>query len=185
MREKMNTGKSNPVELIECNEKEHAAAILALFNDTIATSTALYDYEPRSLSFMHGWFAAKRERNFPVIGAVNGQGELLAFASWGAYRDYPANKYTVEHSVYVRNDCRRQGLARKLMQELIVRAHQADLHVLMGVIDAANDSSIALHEQLGFKHVGTLPQIGFKFGHWLDAALYQLILDTPAQPVDG
>ncbi|KDN13541.1 Phosphinothricin N-acetyltransferase [Snodgrassella communis] len=181
----MSIDTNDSVKLVDCTEKEHAAAILALFNDTIANSSALYDYEPRSLSFMEGWFAAKRARNYPVIGAVNGQGELLAFASWGAFRDYPANKYTVEHSVYVRNDCRRQGLARKLMQELITRAQKADMHVLMGVIDAANSGSIALHEQLGFKHVGTLPQIGFKFGHWLDAALYQLILETPAQPVDG
>lgn len=181
----MSTSKNSAVKLVDCNEQAHAEAILALFNHTIASCTALYDYEPRTLAFMHGWFAAKRARNCPVIGAVNEQGDLLAFASWGAFRDYPANKYTVEHSVYVRDDCRRQGLARMLMQELIERARKADMHVLMGVIDAANSGSIALHEQLGFTHVGTLPQIGFKFGHWLDAALYLLILDTPLRPIDG
>lgn len=176
--------QSDEIRLIDCDEAKHATAILTLFNDAIVNSTALYDYHPRPAEFMHNWFAAKRAHKCPVIGAVNNQDELLAFASWGSFRDYPANKYTIEHSVYVRNDCRRQGLAKKLMNELIVRARAADKHVLVGVIDADNSGSIALHEQLGFNHAGTLAQIGFKFGHWLNVAFYQLILDTPKQPVD-
>ena len=180
----MGSQQCDEISLIDCNEKDHANAILQLFNDAIVNSTALYDYHPRAPEFMQKWFAAKRAHQCPVIGAVNQQGTLLAFASWGAFRDYPANKYTIEHSVYVRNDCRRQGLAKKLLQELIIRARAADKHVLVGVIDADNSGSIALHEQLGFTHAGTLAQIGFKFGHWLNAAFYQLILDTPAQPHD-
>ena len=64
-------------------------------------------------------------------------------------------------------------------------ARQRDVHAMVGGIDAANTASIALHERLGFRHVGTLPQVGFKFGRWLDAAFYQLNLATPVQPVDG
>jgi len=71
------------------------------------------------------------------------------------------------------------------MQALIAAARENQLHVLMGAIDASNAGSIALHERLGFKHVGTLPQVGFKFGRWLDLAFYQLLLDTPTNPVDG
>jgi L-amino acid N-acyltransferase YncA len=56
---------------------------------------------------------------------------------------------------------------------------------MVGAIDAANAGSIALHEKLGFTPAGTVRQAGFKFGRWLDVAFYQLILDTPAQPVDG
>ena len=56
---------------------------------------------------------------------------------------------------------------------------------MIGGIDATNAGSIALHEQLGFKHVDTLPQVGFKFGRWLDLVFYQLLLDTPAHPTDG
>ena len=59
------------------------------------------------------------------------------------------------------------------------------LHCMIGGIDASNAGSIALHERLGFRHVGTLPQVGFKFERWLDLAFYQLLLETPAQPVDG
>jgi len=71
------------------------------------------------------------------------------------------------------------------MQSLIAAARANHLHVLMGAIDAANAGSIALHEGLGFRHVGTLPQVGFKFGRWLDLAFYQLLLETPTHPVDG
>jgi L-amino acid N-acyltransferase len=181
----MSRAQPNELYLIDCNEKEHAEAILALFNDAIVNSTALYDYHPRPPESMQKWFATKQVQHCPVIGVVDGQGKLLAFASWGAFRDYPANKYTIEHSVYVHKDYRRQGLAKKLMDELIIRARAAGKHVLVGVIDADNSGSIALHEQLGFTHAGTLAQIGFKFGRWLNAAFYQLILDTPEKPVDG
>jgi phosphinothricin acetyltransferase len=71
------------------------------------------------------------------------------------------------------------------MQDLIARARQRDVHVLVGGIDLGNVASIALHVSLGFVHTGTLPQVGFKFGRWLDLAFYQLVLDTPRQPVDG
>jgi L-amino acid N-acyltransferase len=112
-------------------------------------------------------------------------GRLLAFGSYGAFRAWPAYKYTVEHSVYVHRDHRGKGLGLKVMQGLITAARQNNLHAMVGGIDATNVGSIALHQRLGFQHVGTLPQVGFKFGRWLDLAFYQLLLDTPADPVDG
>lgn len=171
--------------LVHCTHDRHADAILAIFNDAIVNSTALYDYRPRTAQNMAAWFEAKRSGGFPVIGLENAQGELLAFASYGTFRAFPAYKYTVEHSVYVRHDQRGRGLGRVMLEELIKIARQHDVHALIGGIDAANAGSIALHERLGFRHVGTLPQVGFKFGRWLDLAFYQLLLDTPAQPVDG
>ncbi len=171
--------------LVRCTFERHAAAILDIFNDAILNSTALYDYSPRTPESMVGWFEAKRAGDFPVIGLEDGAGTLLGFASYGTFRAWPAYKYTVEHSVYVHREHRGRGLGRTLLQELVAAARQHGLHALVGGIDAANAGSIALHERLGFKHVGTLPQVGFKFGRWLDLAFYQLLLDTPARPVDG
>lgn len=171
--------------VVPCTYDRHAEAILDIFNDAIVTSTALYDYKPRAPESMTGWFNAKRAGGFPVIGIENAEGVLVAFGSYGAFRAFPAYKYTVEHSVYVHKDHRGQGLGRRVMQELIAAARQNGVHVLVGAIDAANAGSIKLHEQLGFQHTGTLPQVGFKFGRWLDLAFYQLVLDTPAHPVDG
>jgi phosphinothricin acetyltransferase len=91
----------------------------------------------------------------------------------------------VEHSVYVHQAHRGKGCGRQVMQALMARARQDGLHAMIGGIDADNVASIALHEQLGFQHVGTLPQVGFKFGRWLDLAFYQRLLETPQNPVDG
>ncbi|AZY48274.1 GNAT family N-acetyltransferase [Bordetella avium] len=173
------------VRLIDCTEAEHSAAILDILNDAIVNSTALYDYHPRPPSAMAAWFAAKRAGGYPVVGAVDGEGRLLAFASWGVFRAFPAFKYTVEHSIYVHGDQRGRGLGGLLLRELIRRACEAQVHVLVGCIDASNRGSIALHEKLGFKHSGTLSQVGFKFGRWLDASFYQLTLATPEEPRDG
>lgn len=175
---------SEPI-IIDCTYERHAKAIIDIFNEAILNSTALYDYEPRALQSMVGWFDAKRAGNFPVIGVEDEQGNLLAFGSYGSFRAWPAYKYSVEHSVYVQKDHRGRGLGRIVMTKLIEAARKNEKHVMMGGIDATNKGSVALHEQLGFKHVGTLPQVGFKFGRWLDLSFYQLTLETPAQPVDG
>lgn len=172
-------------QLVHCSHERHAQAIVDIFNEAILNSTALYDYQPRPLASMEPWFAAKVKGNFPVIGIEGADGTLLAFGSYGTFRAWPAYKYTVEHSVYVHQDHRGQGLGLIVMQALIQAATQGEVHAMMGGIDATNLASIALHERLGFKHVGTLPQVGFKFDRWLDLAFYQLLLDTPAHPVDG
>ncbi len=171
--------------IVQCSFERHADAILAIFNEAIVNSTALYDYKPRTSQNMVAWFETKRNGGFPVIGIEDAGGVLLAFGSYGTFRAWPAYKYTVEHSVYVHKDHRGRGLGVSVMQALIAAARQNDVHAMVGGIDATNAGSIALHEQLGFKHVGTLPQVGFKFGRWLDLAFYQLLLDTPRQPVDG
>lgn len=171
--------------LVSCTFERHATAILDILNDAIVHSSALYDYKPRQMQNMVSWFEAKRAGNFPVIGIEDAQGSLLAFGSYGTFRAFPAYKYTVEHSVYVHKDQRGQGLGPLIMQAVIEAAKTQQVHAMVGAIDASNAASIALHERLGFKHVGTLPQVGFKFGRWLDLAFYQLLLETPAHPVDG
>jgi L-amino acid N-acyltransferase len=173
------------MKLVACEERRHSPAILQIFNEAIANSVALYDYELRTMDSMRLWFAGKGLKNYPVIGAENEAGELLGFASYGQFRERPAYKYTVEHSVYVDTRFRGQGVGRALLTAVIEAAERQDYHVLVGGIDASNVVSIKLHESLGFTHCGTVKQSGFKFGRWLDLALYQKILSTPAKPVDG
>ncbi|ATA55230.1 GNAT family N-acetyltransferase [Variovorax boronicumulans] len=173
------------MRLIACTEEAHSGAILAILNEAIVNSTALYDYKPRTPENMVTWFAAKRAGGFPVIGAVDDNGKLLGFASYGTFRAFPAYKYTVEHSVYVDAAHRGEGLGRTLMEAIMAEAIAREVHVMVGAIDASNAGSIALHERLGFTHAGTVQQAGFKFGRWLDVAFYQRILATPLNPVDG
>jgi L-amino acid N-acyltransferase YncA len=170
--------------VISC-DSSYAGPILEIFNDAILHSTALYDYKPRTAEMMTAWFEAKRKGNYPVIGVVDDHGELQGFASYGSFRAWPAYKYSVEHSVYVAEKFRRCGLARLLLGELIQAAESQNYHAMIGVIDSQNRPSIALHEQMGFVHGGTLRQVGFKFGRWLDIDFYQRILTTPKEPADG
>lgn len=173
------------MRLVECTLDEHGGAILEILNDAIVSSTALYDYVARPPQSMHGWFDVKRRGGFPVWGAVDESGRLLGFASYGTFRERPAYKYSVEHSVYVARSSRGRGVGGALMRRLIQSAEEAEYHLLIGGIDAANQESIAFHEKLGFVHAGTIKQAGFKFGRWLDLAFYQLTLATPARPIDG
>ena len=173
------------MKFVTCTLSAPGETILGIFNEQILTSTAVYEYVPRTPDWMAAWFNTKESKGFPVIGVENEAGELMGFATYGVFRDRPAYKYSVEHSVYVHKDHRRKGLGKVLMERLIVAAREQGLHVMVGGIDATNTVSIALHEQLGFVHAGTIKQAGFKFGRWLDLAFYQLTLQTPAHPVDG
>jgi L-amino acid N-acyltransferase len=173
------------MKLVDCDPQRHSTAILAIFNEAIANSTAIYEYAPLKPDYMEKWFDAKAQGRFPVIGLENDVGDLAGFASYGKFRDRPAYKYTVEHSVYVDTRFRGQQLGRRLLEAVIDAAGRQNYHVLVGGIDAANTVSIRLHEKLGFTHCGTVRQSGFKFGRWLDLAWYQRILETPAAPVDG
>jgi phosphinothricin acetyltransferase len=171
--------------LIQCEYQRHAAAILAIFNDAIVNSTALYDYKPRTMDMMTAWFEAKRKGKFPVLGVETDAGEFMGFASYGTFRAWPAYKYSVEHSVYVDARFRGRGLGKFLLKEIIAAAQGQNYHALVGVIDASNVASIRLHEAAGFACCGTIRQAGFKFGRWLDVLFYQLILPTPSQPAEG
>jgi L-amino acid N-acyltransferase len=173
------------VKLIDCEPRRHSAPILAIFNEAIANSTALYDYVLRTPDSMVSWFAGKAQKRYPVIGLENDAGELLGFATYGMFRERPAYKYTVEHSIYIDTRFRGQGHGRVLLEAIVTAAIKQDYHVMVGGIDASNAVSIRLHERLGFTHCGTVVQAGFKFGRWLDLAFYQRILATPAAPVDG
>jgi len=172
------------MNIIRC-DNSYSGQILEIFNEAILNSTALYDYKPRTPEMMAAWFAAKEKGNYPVIGVVSPEGNLMGFGSYGVFRAWPAYKYTVEHSIYVEASCRGRGLGKRLLQEVIVNARAQNYHVLVGGIDSQNAASIRLHQRFGFRQAGSLHQVGFKFGRWLDLEFYELTLETPLKPADG
>jgi L-amino acid N-acyltransferase len=167
---------------VTCTYDRHGAAILAIFNEAILRSTALYDYEPRTTQQLQQWFEAKNAARWPVLGLVDPTDRLLGFATYGTFRAWSAYKYTVEHSVYVHQNYRGQGIGFTLLARLIEFAEAQQLHTMVGAIDAQNAASRALHSKLGFHYTGTLRQVGYKFGQWLDVAFYQRLLSTPTAP---
>ena len=151
--------------------------ILAIYNDVIATSTAVYALEPVSLADRAQWLTAKQAQHFPVFAAVEGD-EVLGFATYGEWRGaWAGYKFTVEHSVHVKAGLRGTGIGRQLMQRLIDAAQTAGLHVMIGAIDAGNAASIRFHEKLGFKTVAHFHEVGFKFNRWLDLVFMQRVIE--------
>lgn len=167
------------MRIISC-DPSHAAAILAIFNDEIENSTSIYDYEARTMDYMRDWFASKARGGYPVLGAVNEDGVLAGFATFGPFRNWPAYQYTVEHSVYVASAFRGRGISKLLMGAIIETARSHGCHVMVGVIDAANTISKRLHERFGFELAGTIRHAGYKFDRWLDVDFYQLVLQPEA-----
>lgn len=172
------------MQIIDCTT-DHASQILAILNDAILHSTALYDYQPRTMESMTAWFDSKRRGNYPVVGIINDDNQLMAFGSYGPFRAWPAYKYTIEHSLYVQKEHRGKGLGKQILAELIKQAERQDYHCLMAGIDASNAASRNLHQTFGFAFCGRMRQVGFKFNQWLDLEFYQLLLNTPANPIDG
>src|SRR5262245_16623856 len=92
--------------------------ILSIYNHAIATTTAVFDHRPHTLSMRREWFDAKREAGLPVFVAAEDSG-ILGFATYGPFRFWPGYKYTVEHSVYVAEHAWRRGVGRSLMRALL------------------------------------------------------------------
>ena len=111
---------------------------------------------------------------------VADDGELLGFASYAGFRDsmkWPGYRFSVEHTIHVREATWGRGVGRALMEALMARARAAGLHVMVGALDGANEASLRFHERLGFVEVARMPEVGWKFDHWLDLVLVQRILD--------
>lgn len=152
-----------------------ASAILEIINDAILTSTALYDYEPRTLDNQIAIFEDKLAKGFPVIVATADE-EVVGFGYYSEFRFREAYKFTVEHSVYANKNFIGRGIGKLIMQELITLAKAQKLHTMVAVIDAENEGSISFHQKFGFETVGVIRESGFKFNRWLHSVIMQKML---------
>lgn len=156
-------------------------AITAIFNEVIATSTAIYADDPFTEEDRRAWFAQRRAAGYPVLVAEE-DGEVLGLASFGEFRAWPGFRHTVEHSVHVRAGARGRGIGTALVAALFEPARALGKHVMIAGVDAANAGSIRMHERLGFARGAVLREVGRKFGRWLDLELMQKFLDAPGAP---
>ncbi|MFN3755065.1 N-acetyltransferase family protein [Flavobacterium sp.] len=156
--------------------KEDTQAIVEILNYNILNSTALYDYNPRTLKQQIAIFEEKRAKGFPVIVAVVDE-KVVGFGYYSEFRFRDAYRFTVEHSVYVANDFHGKGIGKVIMTHLIDLAKKQKLHTMIAVIDSENQSSVTFHEQFGFETVAVIRETGFKFDRWLHSQIMQLMLE--------
>ena len=149
--------------------------MVAIYNDAVLTTTAVYDYKPRSAEDQAAWFKAKQDQRLPVLVAAINE-EVVGFASYGPFRPWPAYLHSVENSLYVSVEWRGRGIGSRLLPTLIERAAGNGLHTMIAGIDAANEASLRLHAKFGFEPVGRFREVGWKFERWLDLAFLQRML---------
>lgn len=161
--------------LIRNAENKDVPAILNIVNEAIQHTTAIYDYQQKSLTEQESWFQQKQAAGMPVIVAEY-QSEVVGFGTYGIFRPKDAYQYSAEHSIYVSAEMRGKGIGKKLLQEIIQMARKQGYHTLIAGIDAHNRGSIAFHQTFGFVEVGRFKEVGYKFDRWLDLIFLQLLL---------
>lgn len=155
---------------------EDVPAMLAIFNDAVLNTNAVYDETPRTLAAQQEWFAQRQAQHWPVLIAAEA-GAVAAFASYGPFRPWPPGyRHTVENSIYVAPERRGRGIGWRLLAPLVERAKAGGFHVMIAAIDAENTASLRLHARAGFIKVAEMPEVARKFGRWLDLVLLQKLL---------
>lgn len=154
-----------------------AASMLGIYNDVVATSTAIYCDDLADLDYMQDWLLARSAAGYPVFVASDSNGQVMGYSSYGQFRARPGYRFTVEHSVHVCARARGQGVGGSLMAPLISRAREDGYHVMIGAVDAGNEGSLRFHDRLGFTRAGAIEQVGRKFDRWLDVVFVTLRLD--------
>ena len=149
--------------------------LAAIYNEVIASSTAVFSYLPVSVDERRRWWQARTTQGYPVLIAHDAHG-VAGFGSFGDFRAWPGYRFTVEHTLHVRADARGRGLGTQMLQALVQRARALGKHVMVAGVDAGNAASIRLHERCGFAQAGRLREVGYKFDRWLDLVFLQRAL---------
>jgi len=162
--------------VVRAARRDDMAAVVAIYNDAVAHTTATFDYDLRSLAQQQSLFDDKQHDGYGFIVAEAEAAGVLGFATYGLFRSRPGWRFACEHSVYVGAAARRRGLGRRLIAPLVEHARGRGFHTMVGVVDAGNAASMALHHACGFETFGLLKEAGFKFDRWLDVAFVGLRL---------
>ena len=150
-------------------------AILAIYNDAVLNTTAIWNDDLVDLDNRRAWMAARTALGYPVLVADEA-GLALGYGSFGDFRAFHGYRFTVENSVYVAGEARRRGIASALLAALIEHAHRLGKHVMVAGIAGENEVSLRLHARHGFVETARMPEVGQKFGRWLDLVFMQRTL---------
>ena len=157
--------------------------ITEIYEHEVRFGTATFELVPPDLAEMTRRFHALTEGGFPYFVAVL-DARVVGYAYAGAYRPRPAYRFTVENSVYLQPAIHRRGIGQQLLQRLIAECEVRGFRQVIAVIgDSANAASVGVHSRCGFQMIGTHPNVGLKFGRWLDTVMMQLSLGEGASTV--
>lgn len=168
--------------LIRDAQPDDMQAVLDIYNKAVRELAAIWTDHEDDLAERTAWLTDMKAHNWPVFIAEADDGRIMGYGYFSSYRGRDGYALTVEHSVYLTEWAQGQGAGRAMLEKLIKTAKQSGYHAMIGVIEAENTISIALHKKLGFADGGVLPQLGQKFGRWLDQHQMVLLLDDRPNP---
>ncbi|PSL38871.1 phosphinothricin acetyltransferase [Labedella gwakjiensis] len=151
--------------------------IREIYNYYVTNSSVTFDEDRWSLAKWKSKFAHLQKQGMPFIVAVSPNGHVLGYALVQPWKEKRAYRFTVENSIYLGAAATGKGLGRALLGALIERSKKAGLKEILAVIsDKGAEASLALHAQFGFKEIGRMGRVGFKFDRWLGTVMLQLSL---------
>ena len=157
--------------------------VTEIYAHAVLHGTATFELTPPDLAEMTRRYRVLMDGAFPYLVAVL-DGIVVGYAYAGAYRPRPAYRFTVENSIYLDPAIHRRGIGMKLMRRLIDDCETRGYRQMIAVIgDSANAGSIGMHRACGFQVIGTHPNVGLKFGRWLDTVMMQLALGEGATTI--
>jgi phosphinothricin acetyltransferase len=158
-------------------------SITGIYADAVRVGTATFELVPPDLAEMTRRFQTLVDGGFPYLVAML-EGSVAGYAYAGPYRPRPAYRFTVENSVYLQPAIHRRGIGYQLLKQLIAECEARGFRQMIAVIgDSANAASIGVHSRCGFQMIGTHPNVGLKFGRWLDTVMMQRELGEGASTV--
>lgn len=152
--------------------------IQQIYAHHVLSSTTTFEEVPPSEAEMAQRMEKVRESGLPWL-VVEQDGRILGYCYAAPYRPRPAYRYTIEDSIYLAEGETGKGIGQQLLSALLERCEQGHWRQMIAVIAGTqNESSIILHRKLGFAHVGTQPDTGYKFGQWIDVVFMQRALGS-------
>lgn len=156
--------------------KQDLPHIQNIYNLEVLNALATWNHEAKELQYFEHWFDTLKQHNFPLFVIEHIKTKTIAgYADYSTFRQITGFRHTVEHSIFISPKFARLGLGQQLLEHLIQHAQKSKIHVMVAAIDHENLASIRLHEKLGFKQTGYMPEVGKKFNTWRDLVLMQLI----------
>jgi L-amino acid N-acyltransferase YncA len=148
--------------------------IREIYNHYVLNSTVTFDEKPMTIAALRRKFASVQKLGFPYIVAVSPSGQILGYAYVYPWKEKAAYRFTVENSIYLGPASTGKGLGKVLLGELITRSKAAGIKEIIAVIaDKGAEGSIKIHKDYGFKDIGHMGKVGFKFGRWLGTYMMQ------------
>lgn len=159
--------------MIRTGEAGDLETLLAIYNHYVEHSDATFDVQRATMAERGVWLSSYAARSRYQLLVAQSEGVVLGYATSSPYRPHPAFELTVETSVYVHRNAKRQGVGGRLYDALLDRLHDTDIHLAVAAVALPNDGSVALHRSRGFREVGTFTEYAVKNNRWISSTWFE------------